>query len=115
MPPPPPGPQFSSSTVLEDVKAILKQIGVEFKEVRRCSANIEDMKTYVYYLHPYEKANVTSVIESFIESECRPRKVKSLYIWITRDQTYSYLNIGFFSEAENKVTALTYLSVITVR
>jgi hypothetical protein len=114
IPPPPPAPQFSKTTVIEDVKSILKQAGMEFREVRKCTANIEELKAYVYYLRPYERPNAEAVIKSFIENECKPHRVNNLYLWTSRDQSYTYVNVGFFTDAEEGVKSLNILMVITL-
>jgi hypothetical protein len=109
-------PVLTREKVAQEVKTELQHDEIAVTEARRCSANVEVMKGYVYYFQPHELTNVQAVLQSFIEQECKPRKIKSMYLWSTREGNQSRLDVGFFEKIgkENEPTILTMLSVVTV-
>jgi hypothetical protein len=109
-------PVLTRDRVIQEVKTELNNDEIDVTEARRCRANVEIMKGYVYYFQPHELTNVQAVLQSFVEQECKPSKIKRVYLWSTREGGQTRLDVGFFErqEKETEPTALVMLSVVTV-
>jgi hypothetical protein len=104
---PPPAPPLTKDKAKADLMAVFSQANINVKEVRRCSGPVELLKGYATYMYAHELSLLQSTAQSFIDKECKPNNVQEVYLWMTRETQYSYINVGFFQHPQGQDTPLT--------
>ena len=113
---PTPYPPITREKVIQDIKSILQQSGFEVIEARRCSAMLEIQRGYVSYFQPHEIGNVQAVLQVFIEQECKPNDVRTVYVWTSREVNQNFVHVGFFRQPQvpGESTSLIMITIFTV-
>jgi len=95
-----------------DVINILKRYNVEVKEVAACNANIIYRKDYTTYIYSHEYSTLEARIKNFMESkEYKEAGSPTIYVWVSTEGQYKYLNIGYFLPTKNNFTELAILTI----